>query len=113
MTSSGRWSEKGTAGVCVDSTRGRRPLPAPRVLLGDLNLPGGLPRLFSGWHRLAVVPTYPAPVPRVQFDHVIADRRGFERLPRVLRVATPEVPFSDHRPLIVTLRDRPGTLQID
>jgi endonuclease/exonuclease/phosphatase family metal-dependent hydrolase len=93
--------------------RALRAMPAPRVLLADLNLPGGLPRLFSGWHRLAGLPTYPSPAPRVQFDHVLADRRGLERLPRVLRVATPAVPFSDHRPLVVTLRDRPGTLKID
>ncbi|MFG2038570.1 endonuclease/exonuclease/phosphatase family protein [Dactylosporangium sp. NPDC048998] len=88
-------------------------MPAPRILLADLNLPGGLPRLFSGWHRLAGVPTYPAHAPRVQFDHVLADRRGFERLPRVVDVASPQLPFSDHRPLVVTLRDRPSTLQID
>jgi endonuclease/exonuclease/phosphatase family metal-dependent hydrolase len=93
--------------------RALRTTPAPRVLLGDLNLPGGLPRLFSGWHRLAGVPTYPSPAPRVQFDHVLADRRGLERLPRVLQVANPAVPFSDHRPLVVTLRNRPGTLKID
>ena len=93
--------------------RALRAMPAPRVLLADLNLPGGLPRLFSGWHRLAGVPTYPSPAPRVQFDHVLADRRGIERLPRVLQVANPAMPFSDHRPLIVTLRDRPGTLKID
>ena len=93
--------------------RALRRMPAPRVLLADLNLPGRLPRLFSGWHRLAGLPTYPSPAPRVQFDHVLADRRGLERLPRVLGADTPAVPFSDHRPLIVTLRDRPGTLEID
>lgn len=93
--------------------RALRELPAPRVLLGDLNLPGWLPRVFSGWHRLAAMPTYPSPAPRVQFDHVLADRRGAGRLPRVARVATPEVPFSDHRPLMVTLRDWPGTQKID
>lgn len=93
--------------------RALRAMPAPRVLLADLNLPGGLPRLFSGWHRLAGLPTYPSPAPRVQFDHVLADRRGLERLPRVLHAAAPAVPFSDHRPLVVTLRDRPGTLKID
>ncbi|WP_433053688.1 endonuclease/exonuclease/phosphatase family protein [Dactylosporangium sp. CS-033363] len=93
--------------------RALRRLPAPRILLADLNLPGGLPRLFSGWHRLAGVPTYPSPAPQVQFDHVLADSRGIERLPRVLGVDSPRLPFSDHRPLVVTLRDRPGTLQID
>ncbi|MEV6927515.1 endonuclease/exonuclease/phosphatase family protein [Dactylosporangium sp. NPDC051485] len=93
--------------------RALRDLPGPRVLLADLNLPGRLPRLVSGWHRLASVATYPSPAPRVQFDHVLADSRGFERLPRVLGVTSPEMPFSDHRPLLVTMRDRPGTLSID
>lgn len=93
--------------------RALRAMPAPRILLADLNLPGGLPRLFSGWYRLAGVPTYPSPAPRVQFDHVLADRQGFKRLPRVVEVASPPLPFSDHRPLIVTLRGRPGTLKID
>ncbi|WP_426508750.1 endonuclease/exonuclease/phosphatase family protein [Dactylosporangium sp. McL0621] len=81
-------------------------LPAPRVLLADLNLPGGLPRLFSGWHRLAGVPTYPSLSPQVQFDHVLADRRGIERLGRVIDVTSPSMPFSDHRPLVVTVRGR-------
>ncbi|GAA3449420.1 endonuclease/exonuclease/phosphatase family protein [Dactylosporangium matsuzakiense] len=92
--------------------RALRTLPAPRILLADLNLPGGLPRLFSGWHRLAGVPTYPSPAPQIQFDHVLADRRGFDRLPRVVEVASPRMPFSDHRPLVVTLRSRPGTLPL-
>src|SRR5258705_265745 len=48
--------------------RALRAMPAPRILLADLNLPGGLPRLFSGWHRLATMATYPSPAPRVQFD---------------------------------------------
>lgn len=93
--------------------RAMRDMPAPRVLLGDLNLPGALPRVFSGWHRLARVPTYPAPSPSVQLDHVLADRRGLERLPRVADVTTPRLPFSDHRPVIVTLSDRPRTQKID
>ncbi|MET7395486.1 endonuclease/exonuclease/phosphatase family protein [Dactylosporangium sp. NPDC005572] len=93
--------------------RALRRMPAPRVLLADLNLPGGLPRLFSGWRRLAGVPTYPSPAPRVQFDHVLADRHGFERLPRVVGVASPQLPVSDHRPLVVTMGDRSGTLEID
>jgi endonuclease/exonuclease/phosphatase family metal-dependent hydrolase len=93
--------------------RALRAMPAPRILLADLNLPGWLPRLFSGWHRLAAVPTYPSPAPQVQFDHILADRRGIERLPPVVDVASPRLPVSDHRPLVVTLRDRPGTLKID
>ncbi|GAA4244229.1 endonuclease/exonuclease/phosphatase family protein [Dactylosporangium darangshiense] len=93
--------------------RALRGLPAPRVLLADLNLPGGLPRLVSGWRRLAGIPTYPSHAPRVQFDHVLADRHGFERLPRVVGVESPRLPFSDHRPLVVTMSDHSSTLKID
>ncbi len=47
-------------------------MPGPVFLLGDLNLPGALPRLVTGWRQLARQPTYPAYGPRVQFDHVLA-----------------------------------------
>ena len=35
-------------------------MPQPVVLLGDLNLPGALPRWSTGWQSLARVPTYPS-----------------------------------------------------
>jgi endonuclease/exonuclease/phosphatase family metal-dependent hydrolase len=79
-----------------------RTLPAPRVLLGDLNLPGALPRWLTGWTRLATAPTYPAPDPRVQLDHVLGSGPG---LPRVVGTGTPRLPVSDHRPLVVDLGD--------
>ena len=47
-------------------------MPGPVFLLGDLNLPGTLPGLVTGWRQLARQPTYPADGPRVQFDHVLA-----------------------------------------
>ena len=46
-------------------------MPAPVFVLGDLNLPGALPHLATGWRQLARLPTYPADGPRVQFDHVL------------------------------------------
>lgn len=48
-------------------------LPRPLVLLGDFNLPGGIPGLVTGWTQIARVPTYPVARPRVQFDHILAD----------------------------------------
>jgi endonuclease/exonuclease/phosphatase family metal-dependent hydrolase len=53
--------------------RWARTLPAPRLLTGDLNLPGRLPRLTTGWAQPARVATYPSWHPRVQFDHVLVD----------------------------------------
>ena len=83
--------------------RALRTLPAPRVLLGDLNLPAGPARAFSGWRPLARAATYPSPAPRAQLDHILADPRGAGPLGRVIQVRTPQAAVSDHRPLVVHL----------
>ncbi|HEU5155679.1 MAG TPA: endonuclease/exonuclease/phosphatase family protein [Streptosporangiaceae bacterium] len=87
------------------AVRALRSLPAPRILLGDLNLPGPLPRSLTGWRRLGALPTYPADRPRVQLDHVLAHGR---RPPRVVAARAPAAPISDHRPLIVDLTEVNG-----
>jgi endonuclease/exonuclease/phosphatase family metal-dependent hydrolase len=75
-------------------------LPRPLLVVGDLNLPGSVPRRVTGWTPLAVAATYPSWRPRVQFDHVLAegvppDRvRGAHVLP---------LPVSDHCALAVDL----------
>lgn len=79
-------------------------LPRPHLLLGDLNLPGPVPRLVlgPGWRDLARAPTYPAHRPRLQIDHVLA--AGLT--PAAVRGASgaaPVIPVSDHRPLLVEL----------
>ncbi|WBB53128.1 endonuclease/exonuclease/phosphatase family protein [Verrucosispora sp. WMMD573] len=87
--------------------RALRALPAPRILLGDLNLPAWATRAVSGWHLLARRPTYPAAQPRVQLDHILADRHGFDQLPPATAARTPLSTISDHRPLVVDLGKRP------
>ncbi len=72
--------------------------PGPRLLVGDLNLPGPLPRWVSGWTQLARVPTYPSWRPRVQFDHVLADHPAPVSAARAMRL-----PVSDHCGLVVDL----------
>ncbi len=74
-------------------------LPGPQVLLGDLNLPGRVAGLASGWRMLARERTYPSPEPKVQLDHVL----GAGLLPPVRAVSTPVLDVSDHRPLVVDL----------
>jgi endonuclease/exonuclease/phosphatase family metal-dependent hydrolase len=85
--------------------RALRGLPGPRLLLGDLNMPGRLARAASGWRSLARVPTYPTGRPRVQLDHVLTDAPGAWH---VLAAGAPESAVSDHRPLVVDL-DRRGS----
>jgi len=75
-------------------------LPAPRVLLGDLNMPPPFPRALSRWRVLAKVATYPAWEPKIQLDHVLASGD----LPPVARVEAPELAVSDHRALLVQLQ---------
>lgn len=89
------------------AVRALRALPAPRILLGDLNLPAGPARAFSGWRPLARTATYPSPNPRAQLDHILADPRGSAALGRVVQVRAPQAGISDHRPLVVELDRRP------
>lgn len=74
-------------------------LPAPLLLLGDLNIPGRIPGRLTGWSPLARLPTYPAPQPRVQIDHVL----GSGPVPPVRSASAPRLAISDHRPLVVDL----------
>jgi endonuclease/exonuclease/phosphatase family metal-dependent hydrolase len=83
--------------------RGLAALPAPRMLLGDLNVPARVAALATRWRPMARQPTYPAVHPRVQLDHILIDPRGAERLPPVTAVGTPVSTISDHRPLMVDL----------
>ncbi|MEU4169931.1 endonuclease/exonuclease/phosphatase family protein [Streptomyces sp. NPDC026665] len=96
-------------------------LPGPRILLGDLNLPGLLPRTVlglagpvggsrtrpagtppprHGWRDLARTPTYPAHRPVVQLDHVLATGIAADA---ATGAHAPSTPVSDHRPLVVEL----------
>jgi endonuclease/exonuclease/phosphatase family metal-dependent hydrolase len=75
-----------------------RRLPGPYLLLGDLNLPGPLPRLFAGWECLAREATFPAHDPHVQLDHVLAS----PGVPvHVVSAEALELPLSDHRAVVV------------
>ena len=76
----------------------------PRLLLGDLNLPGGLPARITGWTPLVEAATFPAPAPRLQLDHVLA-----HGLPPSTRASARvvELEVSDHRAVLVDL-ELPG-----
>lgn len=78
-------------------------LPGPRVLLGDLNLPGSLTRPLAGaagWRSLARAATFPSDRPRVQLDHVLWH---WAHPSAVAAIATPVLDISDHRPLAIHL----------
>lgn len=78
-----------------------RTMPGPRLLVGDFNLPGALPRMVTRWSQLAQAATYPSWKPRVQFDHVLGD--GITEA-AVHDVQVLRLPISDHCALVVDLR---------
>ena len=73
--------------------------PEPLLLTGDLNMERGVPERITGLRSLAQAPTFPGHAPDRQLDHVLA--RGDVGLVRA--ASAPEVPLSDHRPLVVDL----------
>jgi endonuclease/exonuclease/phosphatase family metal-dependent hydrolase len=75
-----------------------RELPGPRLLLGDLNMAAPLPRLVTSWHPLARGRTFPSWQPRLQIDHVLADRAMPVTASRIEALA-----FSDHCAVVVDL----------
>jgi endonuclease/exonuclease/phosphatase family metal-dependent hydrolase len=84
-------------------------LPGPHVVLGDLNLPGRLPARLTGWTPLVTGPTFPAPGPRVQLDHVLA--AGLPAGARV-RGRVERLAVSDHCAAVADL-DLPAHLPAD
>lgn len=71
----------------------------PAVVMGDLNMPGRLPSVVTGYTSLARHLTFPADEPDSQLDHILL--RG--RLGRVAGSSAPRLPLSDHRALVVGL----------
>lgn len=80
-------------------------LPRPIFFLGDLNLPGAVPALLTGWRQPLRTPTYPAWAPRVQFDHLLV--RGLSAV-HVVDGESVELPISDHRALRARFPAFPG-----
>ncbi|WP_432548266.1 endonuclease/exonuclease/phosphatase family protein [Kineococcus sp. SYSU DK004] len=75
------------------------PFPRPLFLLGDLNLPPAAVQPLSGMAPLVTAPTFPAPAPRVQLDHVLADGLTWP----VRAAGAHRVGGSDHLGLVVEL----------
>ena len=69
----------------------------PLVLMGDLNMQTGQAVRTSGLRSIAAAPTFPAPQPRRQIDHVLV--RGSLRATGPAEAV--HLPLSDHRALAV------------
>lgn len=74
-------------------------MPGPVVLAGDLNLPGALPGRLLRATPLVRAPSFPAPAPRLQLDHLLAVGAGL----RGSDGAASVLPVGDHRALTATV----------
>ena len=84
--------------------RALRALPAPRILLGDLNLPAGPARRSSpAGDPSAAAPPTPPRNPASNSTTSSPTGTALDRLPPVTAVTTPPSTISDHRPLLVDL----------
>ena len=83
-----------------DLVRWAASMPGPRVLMGDFNLPGAVPRVVSRWHQVLRGPTYPSWGPRVQLDHVLIDVPLPVTGARVQKLAV-----SDHCAAVIDIAD--------
>jgi endonuclease/exonuclease/phosphatase family metal-dependent hydrolase len=90
-----RWNRHQLRLILRAVSRRRRPL----LLLGDLNMDAETAQGVTGFRALATEPTFPAPDPREQLDHVLADGPVDARAAAAVRLA-----ISDHRALYVDLR---------
>ena len=70
------------------------------LLLGDFNLPGGIPAIGSNWQSLHVQNTYPSWKPKIQFDYILS--KGVS-LKDVIQVPTTKSAISDHLPLTIEI----------
>lgn len=70
------------------------------ILVGDLNLPWGIPVRVSKWLRATVALTYPSWKPAISFDYILMSARDIDKAAEVI---APRMPISDHRPISVDI----------
>lgn len=70
------------------------------LLMGDFNLPSGIPAIGSNWQSLFAQNTYPSWKPRIQFDYILS--KGVD-LKDVIQVPTTSSGISDHLPLTIEI----------
>ena len=75
----------------------------PTVLIGDLNLPPRRAARITGMRPVANGPTFPAPAPTTQLDHILVTGRL-----RVGSGGAVALPVSDHHALVADLQADPS-----
>jgi endonuclease/exonuclease/phosphatase family metal-dependent hydrolase len=69
------------------------------VIMGDLNLPKGLPVIGSSWKSLLTQNTYPSWGAKIQFDYILCK----DTLSKIMSIPTSATGISDHLPISVEI----------
>jgi endonuclease/exonuclease/phosphatase family metal-dependent hydrolase len=70
------------------------------ALVGDFNLPWGIPTRITRWKRATVALTYPSWKPAISFDYILLRRDEVEG---AVEVIAPQLKISDHRPISIDI----------
>ena len=70
------------------------------ILLGDFNLPWGIPSRLTSWNRATQELSYPSWKPAISFDYILARA---ESIPLMREAQLPAQEISDHRPIAIDI----------
>ena len=70
------------------------------LLVGDFNLPWGIPTRITKWVRATSALSYPSWKPAISFDYILARSSATNSVKEIIH---PQVPVSDHRPISVEI----------
>jgi endonuclease/exonuclease/phosphatase family metal-dependent hydrolase len=70
------------------------------ALVGDFNLPWGIPTRITRWRRATEALTYPSWKPAISFDYILLRA---ESETRSIEVTAPQMALSDHRPISIDI----------
>ncbi len=70
------------------------------ALVGDFNLPWGVPTRVTRWKRATMALTYPSWKPAISFDYILL-RAGADM--NAVEVSVPAMAISDHRPISIDI----------
>ena len=70
------------------------------ILLGDFNLPWGLPTKVTRWKRATHTLTYPSWKPQISFDYILMREQDIQS---ATEIEMTDVPVSDHKPITVEI----------
>jgi endonuclease/exonuclease/phosphatase family metal-dependent hydrolase len=71
------------------------------ALVGDFNLPWGIPARITRWKRATMSNSYPSWKPSISFDYILM--KG-DDCASAKEVVMPQLPISDHRPVTVEVK---------